>query len=248
MRYLLAGLLLLSGRSHGYAQTQRSYDDRPKISVNGDALVKVRPDQIVVRFGIETWDAEITAAKKKNNEILAKAVAEMKRLGVPEKQIQTDHLSIDPRWHDEYRKDRFLGYFVRNTVTATISDPAKVEGLITKVLQTGVNHIHGVDFQTTELKKHREQARDMALRAAREKAEKMAAALGQTVGSPIQISEGHMGSWLFSNWSGWGYGRGHGMSQNVAQNVQENSGEAGDTLALGTIEIRAGVNVVFELK
>ena len=132
----------------------------------------------------------------------------------------------------------------------TLTDVAKVEDLVTKVLQAGVNYIHGIDFQTTEFKKYREQARELALRAAKEKADKMAAVLGQSVGPPIQITENYSGSpwWYWPSWSGWGYGRGQGISQNVIQNVQGGSRDSSETIALGKISIRGNVTVSFELK
>jgi len=234
-----------------WAQQEQMYDDRPRITVNGEAAVSVKPDKIVVTFGIETWDANIMTAKRKNNDILKNAVVAIKESGIPEKEIQTDHLSIEPRYKNDYRKEGFIGYFVRNTFVVTLTEPDKVEELVTKVLQAGVNYIHGIDFQTTEFKKYREQARDLALKAAKEKAEKMSGVLGQSVGAPIQINENYSGSpwWYYSSWSGWGYGRSQGMSQNVIQNVQgESSGEMSDTIALGKISIRANVSVTFALK
>ena len=225
-------------------------DARRSIKVSGEAVVNVVPDKIVVTFGIETWDVEITAARTKNSEILRTAIASINELGIPDREIQTDHLSVEPRYRNDYTKENFIGYFVRNTFVVTLTEAVKVDELVTKALQAGVNHIHRIDFQTTELKKYRIQARERALRAAKEKAENMARALGQSVGSPIQIQESYAGSrWsYFSSWSGWGYGRGHGMSQNVIQNVQGGSGEISDTIALGKIAIRANVNVTFELK
>jgi len=252
MKRLLAtasvAMLMIFGVAWGQQAT--SYDDRPKITVNGEAVVNVKPDKIVINFGIETWDTDIIVAKQKNNEILKKAKAAIKESGVPEREIQTDYLSIEPRWKSEYRKEDFLGYFVRNTVVVTLTDVAKVEKLVTEVLQAGVNYIHGIDFQTTEFKKYREQARELALKAAKEKADKMAAVLGQSVGAPIQINESSGGSpwWYWSSWSGWGYGRNQGMSQNVVQNVQGSSGEISDTISLGKISIRAAVTVTFELR
>ena len=251
MKRIMIGLLFaLVMSSSVWAQQTSLYDDRPKIMVNGEAVVNVKPDKIVINLGIETLDVDIAVAKRKNSEIMKKATAVMTKLDVPEKEIQTDHLSIEPRWKSEYRKEDFIGYFVRNTVVVTLTDVAKVEELVTRVLQAGVNYIHGIDFQTTEFKKYREQARALALKAAKEKADKMAAVLGQSVGSPIQINENYSGSpwWYWSSWSGWGYGRNQGMSQNVIQNVQSGPSEISDTIALGKISIRANVAVTFELK
>jgi uncharacterized protein len=248
--WIVAGIIVLMMCGGAFGQETCSYDNRSKIAVNGEAVVNVAPDNIVINFGIETWDVNIIVAKEKNNEILKKAMTAMKELGIPGKEIQTDHLSIQPRWKDEYRNQGFIGYFVRNTFIVTVTEMAKIEDLVTKVLQTGVNYIHGVDYQTTGFKQYREQSRELALKAAREKADKMAAVLGQSVGVPISISENYSGGpwWYWSSWSGWGYGRGAGMSQNVVQNVQGGSGEISETIALGKISIRANVGVTFELK
>lgn len=233
------------------AQQTQLFDDRPKITVNGEAVVKVQPDQIIISFGIETWDKNIIVAKQENNEIMKKAVAVIKESGIPDKDIQTDHLSIEPRYDSNYEKKNFIGYFVRNTFVVTVAEPDKIENLVTGVLQSGVNYIHSINFQTTEFKKYREQARELALNAAKEKAEKMAGALGQLIGNPIQISEGYGGSnwWYYSSWNGWGSGnRSNYMSQNVMQNIGSGTGEISETIALGKISIKASVNVIFELK
>jgi uncharacterized protein len=231
-----------------WAQQAQQYDDRPKISVTGEATVNIKPDKIIIRLGIETDDKDISTAKQKNNEILKKAVAVIRECGVPEKDIQTDHLSLEPRWRSEYPRRDFLGYFVRNGIAVTVGDAEKLDDMVTRLLQSGVDHIHGIDFQTVKLKECREQARELALKAAKEKAEKMAAVLGQSVGAPIQISENANYGWYsyWSSWSWWGGGRSSAMSQ-----VQVDRGDPGqvtDTLALGKLAIRASVNVTFELK
>ena len=232
------------------AQQGQLFDDRSKISVNGEAVVKVQPNEIIITFGIETWDKNIMIAKEENNKIMKKAVAVIKESGIQDKDIQTDYLSIEPRYGDNYEKRNFIGYFVRNTLVVTLSETDKVEDLVTGVLQSGVNYIHNIDFQTTEFKKYREQARDLALNAAKEKAEKMAGALGKSIGDPVQISEGYGGSnmWYYSSWNGWGYGRSNYTSQNVMQNINTGPGESSETIALGKISIKANVNVTFELK
>lgn len=225
-------------------------DDRPRITVTGEAVVQTRPDRIVVHVGIETLDPEVVAAKQRNAEATKKVLAAAREFGVPDREMQTDFLSLDQRWDDWYKRQKFLGYVVRNQIVITLSDAARLEELIEKLLAAGAVSIEGIDFETSEYKKHREHARELALKAAREKAEKMSAVLGQTVGAPIQISETSIGSPMsfFSSW--WGYGRNPSMSQNVAQSASggEKAGEGNDSIALGKISIRAAVSVTFELK
>ncbi len=245
MKRMAAAFVLIACLAAG-AFAQLGYDDRAKISVTGDAVVYAKPDKIVISLGIETMDKEIMAAKLKNNEIMKKTLAALKEAGVQEKDIQTDQLSIEPRWRSEYRQEDFIGYFVRNTLAVTVTDTARVEGVITSALQSGVNYIYGVDFQTTAFRQLRDQAREMALKAAKEKADRMAEVLDQIVDVPIQISENYSGSY-FAGSSRWG-GQVNGMVQNVMQDVRGEVGEAGETIALGKIAIRASVAVTFALE
>ena len=228
----------------------QQFDNRSIITVNGEAVVKVQPDQIIITFGIETWDKDIMLAKQNNNDIMQKALKVIKDVGVSDKDIHTDYLSVEPRYDDSYEKKDFIGYFIRNTFVVTLYIPEKVEEIVSSVLQSGVNYIHGIDFQTTEFKKYREQARELALNAAKEKAEKMASALGQSIGDPLQINEGYGGTdwWYYNSWSGWGYGRSNTMSQNVTQNIPSGSDNISETIALGKISIKASASVTFELK
>jgi len=241
----LGAVLAIVVTGAAWSQQTQMYDDRPKITVAGEAVVNVKPDKIVITFGIETSDADVNTAKQKNSELMKKAVGVAKDCGVHEKDIQTDRLSIEPRWEDGYKQQKFLGYFVHNTMMVTLSDLEQLDKLITSALQAGINRLNGVDFQTTEFKKYREEARELALKAAREKAEKMSAVLGQTIGKPLQINENYTGS---SWYGGWGRGRSSGMSQVQVQAERGSSGEITDTVALGKLAIRASVSVTFELK
>lgn len=246
----LASIFTIMAICPAWSQQSQMYHDRAKITVNGEAVVNVKPDKILLTFGIETRDANSVVAKQKNNDILKKALAAIMALGVSKKDIQTDHLSILPKYKNDYRKEEFIGYFAQNTFVATLTETEKVERLVTKVLESGVNYIHGIDFRTTEFKKYQEKARELALKAAKEKAEKMAAVLGQSIGSPMQINENFNRAPLqyYSSWSRWGHGRSQGMSQNVVQNASGASGEMTDAIDLGKISIRANVTATFEMK
>jgi hypothetical protein len=220
--------------------------ERAKITVNGEATVNVKPDKIVLVLGIDTSDADVVVAKQKNGELMKKAVEIAKECGVQEKQIQTDYLSIEPRWKDGYDRENFLGYFVVNTLMVTLSDLEQLDRLITSVLQAGISRINGIDYQSTQFKKYREQARELALKAAKEKGEKMSAVLGQKIGKPIQISENYTRSGWYG---GWGGGRSSGMSQQVVNAISDvgGDGEISESVALGMLGIGASVTVTFEL-
>ena len=232
------------------ATAQQPMDNRPKINVSGEAVVYVQPNKIVISLGVETWDSQIEVAKKRNDAIVKKAIAAMIECGVKKDTVQTDNLSIEPTYkpYEGSRPRDVDGYCVHNSLSVTIDKVALVEQLITHALESGVNHINNVAFQTTDLRKCRDEARQLALKAAREKAANMAEVYGQTIGKPLQINE----DGGYCNWGRWNSsGRDYGMTQNfnsVVTKPSDPSGDADDTVALGKIAIRANVSVVFELK
>lgn len=87
----LITLLIFMATCSIQAQQGQLLDDRPKITVNGEAVVKMQPDEIIITFGIETWDKNIMVAKQENNEIMRKAVIVIKEAGIKDKDIQTDY-------------------------------------------------------------------------------------------------------------------------------------------------------------
>ncbi len=101
-------------------------------------------------------------------------MAAAEKLGVAEKDIKTDHISIEPRYRDSYEQRDFVGYFVRQTIVITLQDITLFEDLLTDVLDAGANYVHGIQFRTTELRKYKDEARALAIKAAQEKAVAMA--------------------------------------------------------------------------
>lgn len=218
------------------------------ISVSGDAEVRVVPDEVVLTFGVETWNKELQVAKKENDDRIRMIIEAVKKSNVEEKLIQTDFLSIEPRYEDHYEHKNFIGYFVRKTTVVTLRDISKFEKVLSDVLESGANYVHGINFRTTELRKYRDQARSLATKAAKEKAVALAEELGQKVGRPLNINESRSGWWSgYNSW--WGQRWSGGMAQNVIQNVPASGGmESDSATALGQIKVNATVSVTFELK
>jgi uncharacterized protein YggE len=218
------------------------------ISVSGEAEVRVVPDEVVLTLGVETVDQDLDVAKAENDARIAQVIALAQARGVAARHIQTDHVSIEPRYRDGYEKQGFIGYVVRRSMAITLRDLEQFEPLLADLLQGGVNYVHGIQFRTTELRKYRDQARDLAATAAREKAAALAGSLGAKIGAPLTVREeqngwyGWYGSWWGSQW-------GSAMTQNVVQNAAGDPYLGQDsTLAPGQIAVTARVAVEFELK
>jgi uncharacterized protein len=215
------------------------------INVSGEAEVRVAPDQVQLWFRVETSDKNLATAKKSNDERVKRALALFQQFGVQPKHLQTDYLSVTPNWDDYGRsRDKPPTYAVSKSVVVTLTDVKRFEELVSTALDGGVNVIDGIQFSTTELRKHRDRARALALKAAQEKATAMAAELGMKVGKPRSINES-------SSWSGYGW-RGPG-GRSMAQNAVQNMAGGGEPLASdegfapGQISVSASVQVTFDL-
>ena len=195
---------------------------------------------------METSDKQLRTAKSLNDERVKTVIAAAEQLGVAEKDIRTDHIGIEPRYRDNFEQRDFVGYFVRQTIVITLKDVSLFEDLLTGVLDAGANYVHGIQFRTTELRKYRDEARALAIKAAREKAVALAGELDQKIGKPHSIQEEQSGWW--SGYSAWWGGSSSAMTQNVIQNAGTAAAEIEGALAPGQIAVTARVAVSFELE
>jgi hypothetical protein len=216
------------------------------ISSSGESVVYVRPDEAVVGFGIESFGESVEKAKQQNEEASGRLLKAIKGVGVEDKYVQTDTVQIEIRYKESRHPTLGIeGYFARRAYSVRLKDVKKLEPLIDAALKNGANQLAGFDYRTSELRKHRDQARKMAITAAREKAEALAAELGCKIGPPRTINEGGYGYFGSSyRWGGNSF-----QLQNGQQEMPAGGGDAGeeDTIPLGQIGVRATVSVTFDL-
>ena len=170
------------------------------------------------------------------------ALGFLKASGVPDKDVQTDFISVAPEYGNDLTRTKPVVYIIRKSIEIKLTSVTNLEPVLTGLLNNGVNHIHNVDFRTTQLRKYRDQARAMAIRAAREKADALAQELGVKCGKPININASEWGGWWSGSGSYWGGRGGYGFN-NVAQNAVQNAGgpsdSPGETLSVGQISVSA---------
>jgi uncharacterized protein len=118
------------------------------------------------------------------------------------------------------------------------------------VLHAGANHIYGIEFSTSELRKYRDQSRALATKAAIEKANDLASAAGlKVVGKATSLttySYGRRSSYRLC--CGYPYGNTM-MAQNAVQNVPAGSDLGSESsMALGKISVYASVTMTFQMQ
>ncbi|MCA1642095.1 MAG: SIMPL domain-containing protein [Acidobacteria bacterium] len=215
-------------------------DDKPEprlITVTGEAEVLVVPDEVVFDLTVQTLNKELRLAKAQSDERLKKLIDLTRRFKVDPKDVQTDYIKLEPRYRGNDESRLFIGYSVRKDLVFTLRDVTRAEELLSEILESGITRVNGVRFQTSQLRKYRDQARASAIRAAQEKATALTAEIGQRIGKAYSIEETTAPT------------RGY-YAPNV-QNIIEMSGSEAPasegTLSLGQIKVTARVTVRFEL-
>jgi uncharacterized protein YggE len=203
------------------------------ITVTGEAEVRVAPDEAILTLGVETWHKDLGIAKRQNDERVKKVLALAKKYNIAPGNFWTDRISVEPRYKGGDVREELIGYSVRKTIFFTVREVSRLDDLLNSALEAGANYVYGVQFRTTKLRDYRDEARVLALKAAKEKAKDMAKELGQKVGKPYSIVEEPYEK---------------GTAPTVIQGAGVSLGETEKSIALGQISISARVTVSFELR
>lgn len=222
-------------------------DASRSVRVSGTAVINVAPDRALIQLGVQSNGRTPEVVEAVNSTAIQKVIGSLRGLGVDSKDIATDWYIIEPIYED-YNALYIKGYRINNIIAITLRDVSRTSQVISAALSAGANQVVNVDLYTSELRKYRDQARDLAMKAAAEKARALAQAVGTQTGCVLTISED---SW--SSYNGWWYGRNQNQwTQNTVQNVAPAGGSAAsvdaETISLGQISVRSEVGVTFSLE
>ena len=180
---MLLGLLCLAGVLSAEENTL------PKVvRVTGTSEVKVAPDRAVIELGVQKQDPNASAAKRAADQAARRILSTLKVQGVDEKDVQTTYLTLQPESYT--RKGVRISYFVADeTMSITVRDLSRLDSLLEELVKAGGNRIDSIGYEVSDMRKYRDQARELAIKAAREKAQALAQALGQEAGKAHSIEE-----------------------------------------------------------
>ena len=228
-----------------FASTGRAQNniEPPLITVTGQAEVRVPPDEVLFTLAVENVDKDMLAANKKTDDSVKQILAIARKNNVKPEDVQTSQISVQPKYNtDDMPYDQrnrvqrvLIGYEVSKTVAVRLRDISRFDELLADVLKAGITRLSNLQFMDSQIRKHRDEARRMAIRAAQEKARLLAGEIGQSIGGAYSITEN----------SGSDYGR-----NNYVQNATTTSGESSDSgsaIAPGSLSITSQVTVRFRL-
>ncbi|HUN21614.1 MAG TPA: SIMPL domain-containing protein [Anaerolineales bacterium] len=246
---LIASFTVMSILPNLPAQAEGTTDDaacnlQRIVNVNGNATVYVVPDRARIRLAIETSDKTPKGSADKNTALVKNVFTAIRGLGIAPENITTDQYRVYPDYSD-YDTLNVRGYHTDNIMEITLQDIGKASPVLVAALTAGATRVESVDFYSSELRKYRDQAREMAVTAAKEKANALTATGGGQVGCLVSINE------VSQNY-GWGSFNSNLVSQNTVQSVPAEGSDFSQMedgkLALGQIAITAQVSVSYAIR
>ena len=213
----------------GKAATQQN-----TITISGEGKVTAAPNIATTEIGLVTEKKDVSSAQKENTEKMNKLIAAVKSTGLEDKDIQTTQYQIYPKYDYSAGKSNIIGYTVSQSVTVKIRDLSKISTVLAKAGEAGANQVSSPTFTIDEPESLRAQAREKALKNAREKAETLAKMLGVKILKVASFSEYNQSQPL-------------PLYARSAEAFDMGGGAPAPDIQTGTMDVNVGVNVVYEI-
>ncbi len=151
------------------------------ITVTGEAMKNVQPDQVVINFGLETQALSADQASSMNADTMNKVIDAVKALGITDKDLSTSGYNIYPNYDSTGRI--ITGFTVSNTVSVKTSMLDKAGQIIDAAVKAGANRVDGVFFGLSDetAKAQKEQLIRDAASDAKTKADKALEPLNEKI-------------------------------------------------------------------
>ncbi len=191
---LIPALLVMAVALSACGPSSVSYNGAPPartLNVNGVGEVSLTPDIAYIYIGVHTEAATAAEAVQDNNNQTTTVIQALKDAGIAPKDIRTSNFSIWPMDRYDPQTGTPTGektYSVDNTVYVTVRDLAELGGILDEVIAAGANTINSIQFDVADKTEALKQAREAAVKNAREQAEELAGYAGVGLGAIQNIS------------------------------------------------------------
>ncbi|MFC1540606.1 SIMPL domain-containing protein [Candidatus Margulisiibacteriota bacterium] len=206
--------------------------DKTQIAISGTGIVKAQPDVAYIQVAVERTEKtaaqaqQITAGKMNN------ILASLEKSGINKDQIETTQVSLRPKYEYVQRNRKFVGYSARNQIRITVEQLKELGRIIDATIAAGATDLNQISFSIKDQAVYKNAALQKAFQNAKEKAETIAAAAGQTLEKIVRIQEAEA--------------QVRPVIGMRAFQVEANAGEAETPIAPGQVEIRGNLTVVYE--
>ena len=161
------------------------------IEVTGSSETEIIPDEIHFMITIkEYWQEEFEKKSKPEdyqtkvpvNESEHNLMSALKQAGIAPSDIQTKEVG-------DYWRERGKDFLISKTFDIKLQNPDQINRIIQTVNTKGIQSMNIGELKNKDLQEYRKQGKIEALKAARQKADYLVAAMGQKLGNVLRIVE-----------------------------------------------------------
>ena len=161
------------------------------ISVSGTGEVYVTPDIASITISVQTENRDVSVASEENSTKMNNVIEYIKSEGVESRDIKTTGYNINPRyeWNNDTGKRILAGYEVSQSATIKIRDLSKIGSIISNSTVKGANDISSLSFIVDDDESAKDEAKELAIKDAKTKAEELEKLLGIKMVKIVSYSE-----------------------------------------------------------
>ena len=161
-----------------------------KVTVIGNAIIKVAPDQMLWNVQVSINDATLAAAKARHDASLTSALDYIKSLGAAVKDLQTGGIRFDKQSYFPPDADRSKPFTCSTQFTFTLTDFDQYGPICDALAKLDGVEVQDINYDYSKRTDEEREALKQAVLDAHAKAGDLADAANCTLGAPQEIIEG----------------------------------------------------------
>jgi uncharacterized protein YggE len=165
-------------------------EQRHTISVTGEGKVTGIPDVAQIQLGYNVEKKTVADAQKNATEKMNAMIDKLKKdFQIDEKDIQTSGYNIYPQYDWTTGKQIMRGYQVSENLNVKVRNLDKISDILSVAGTLGLNQVGGLNFEIDNPEKLKQSAREIAITAAKDKADALAKVAGVKLGRIVSFTE-----------------------------------------------------------
>ena len=205
--------------------------DTATITVQGTAQIMADPDEVSVTANASVTANTVGSAQEAMNAIVAAATEKMLALGVQDEDVITTDYGYHPRYN--YDTNAVTGYEANHTLSITCRDVQMLDSVIGALTDSGFTNIYSVSYDISTRSELYQQALELAVQRAEQKALRLAQSGGMVITGIRSISENG------------GYNEGYAVN-GKADGMMLRAQSTATGIRSGSVSVSAGVTVIYE--
>lgn len=163
-------------------------NNTPHIVVYGVGVVTTAPDMAIIDLETMAIESTSLAAKKNVDARINRFLDGLPQLGIDRADVTASEIVSEPEY--EYRErgsNELVGFRATRTITITLRDINKLNDVIDMSLEAGVDEVSDIDLASSDQNALLEEARILAIRDSKLKADQIAQQFGSCLGKIYSV-------------------------------------------------------------